>query len=216
MAHGPLKPRPALSKTPVKKAKPRAALRCELLEQLSYRSSDASLRCLCSLLAPRPWPPPRSTIGPWVGAMGPFGSTRKSPGQKSGVRTEGLEIQLQLRPRFRAFSLPRSPKPSPSQRDASAGVDEDLKGLSPLRRRRPTSMARREGGDVRRDYGDLVGASKEIRTFNEKIAEGAERPAVYSDSSARTRANDASVTPFPLMPQGRHPIVAYSYRPRAA
>jgi hypothetical protein len=37
------------------------------------------------------------------------------------------------------------------------------------------------------DYGDLVGAGKEIRTFNEKIAEGAERPAAYSDSSARAR-----------------------------
>ena len=37
------------------------------------------------------------------------------------------------------------------------------------------------------DYGDLVGTSKEIRTFNEKIAEGAERPAVYSDSFARAR-----------------------------
>ncbi len=33
-------------------------------------------------------------IAPWVGTIGPFGSTRKSPGQKSGVRTQALEMVL--------------------------------------------------------------------------------------------------------------------------
>jgi DnaJ domain len=34
------------------------------------------------------------TIGPWVVTTGPFGSKRKSPGQKSGVRTQALEMIL--------------------------------------------------------------------------------------------------------------------------
>ena len=33
-------------------------------------------------------------IAPWVVATGPFGKRRKSPGQKSGVRTEVLEMVL--------------------------------------------------------------------------------------------------------------------------
>ena len=33
-------------------------------------------------------------IGPWVVTTGPFGHKRKTPGQKSGVRTEGLEMVL--------------------------------------------------------------------------------------------------------------------------
>jgi hypothetical protein len=34
------------------------------------------------------------TIGPWVVTTGPFGQKRKSPGQKSGVRTASLEMVL--------------------------------------------------------------------------------------------------------------------------
>ena len=33
-------------------------------------------------------------IGPWVVTTGPFGNKRKSPGQKSGVRTVALEMVL--------------------------------------------------------------------------------------------------------------------------
>lgn len=33
-------------------------------------------------------------IGPWVVTTGPFGPKRKSPGQKSGVRTQALEMIL--------------------------------------------------------------------------------------------------------------------------
>ena len=33
-------------------------------------------------------------IGPWVVTTGPFGNKRKTPGQKSGVRTELLEMVL--------------------------------------------------------------------------------------------------------------------------
>ena len=33
-------------------------------------------------------------IGPWVVTTGPFGLKRKTPGQKSGVRTEALEMVL--------------------------------------------------------------------------------------------------------------------------
>jgi hypothetical protein len=33
-------------------------------------------------------------VGLWMGPTGPFGSKRKSPGQKSGVRTEALEMIL--------------------------------------------------------------------------------------------------------------------------
>lgn len=33
-------------------------------------------------------------IGPWVVTTGPFGSKRKTPGQKSGVRTDALEMVL--------------------------------------------------------------------------------------------------------------------------
>ena len=33
-------------------------------------------------------------IAPWVVTMGPFGSKRKTPGQKSGVRTQTLEMVL--------------------------------------------------------------------------------------------------------------------------
>jgi hypothetical protein len=33
-------------------------------------------------------------MGSWFGAGGPFGSSRKSPGQKSEVRTEALEMEL--------------------------------------------------------------------------------------------------------------------------
>jgi hypothetical protein len=34
-------------------------------------------------------------VGPWFGGMGPFGGTsRKSPGQKSKVRTEALDMEL--------------------------------------------------------------------------------------------------------------------------
>ena len=33
-------------------------------------------------------------IAPWVVATGPFGKRRKTPGQKSGVRTEVLEMVL--------------------------------------------------------------------------------------------------------------------------
>ena len=33
-------------------------------------------------------------IGPWVVTTGPFGAKRKTPGQKSGVRTEVLEMVL--------------------------------------------------------------------------------------------------------------------------
>jgi hypothetical protein len=33
-------------------------------------------------------------VGLWTGPTGPFGSARKSPGQKSGVRTEALEMVL--------------------------------------------------------------------------------------------------------------------------
>lgn len=33
-------------------------------------------------------------IGPWVVTTGPFGHKRKTPGQKSGVRTEALEMVL--------------------------------------------------------------------------------------------------------------------------
>ena len=34
-------------------------------------------------------------IGPWVVSTGPFGPKRKTPGQKSGVRTESLEMVLE-------------------------------------------------------------------------------------------------------------------------
>jgi DnaJ domain len=34
-------------------------------------------------------------IGPWVVTTGPFGSKRKTPGQKSGVCTEALEMVLE-------------------------------------------------------------------------------------------------------------------------
>ena len=34
-------------------------------------------------------------IGPWVVTTGPFGPKRKTPGQKSGVRTEALEMVLE-------------------------------------------------------------------------------------------------------------------------
>jgi hypothetical protein len=34
------------------------------------------------------------SIGPWVVTTGPFGTKRKSPGQKSGVRTVALEMVL--------------------------------------------------------------------------------------------------------------------------
>jgi len=33
-------------------------------------------------------------VGLWMGPTGPFGSKRKAPGQKSGVRTEALEMVL--------------------------------------------------------------------------------------------------------------------------
>jgi DnaJ domain len=33
-------------------------------------------------------------IGPWIVTTGPFGPKRKTPGQKSGVRTEALEMVL--------------------------------------------------------------------------------------------------------------------------
>jgi hypothetical protein len=35
------------------------------------------------------------SIGPWVVTTGPFGPKRKTPGQKSGVRTEALEMVLE-------------------------------------------------------------------------------------------------------------------------
>ncbi|HXV82664.1 MAG TPA: DnaJ domain-containing protein [Candidatus Binatia bacterium] len=34
-------------------------------------------------------------LGPWVVTTGPFGPKRKTPGQKSGVRTEALEMVLE-------------------------------------------------------------------------------------------------------------------------
>jgi DnaJ-like protein len=33
-------------------------------------------------------------IGPWFGSKGPFGTSRKSPGQKSQIRTRALEMEL--------------------------------------------------------------------------------------------------------------------------
>jgi hypothetical protein len=66
-------------------------------------------------------------------------------------------------------------------------AQELMKTLKVFHCRRPTSMARREGGDVRRGLWRPGWRGQEIRTFNEKIAEGAERPAAYSDSSARAR-----------------------------
>ncbi len=33
-------------------------------------------------------------IGPWFGSKGPFGTSHKSPGRKSQIRTQGLEMEL--------------------------------------------------------------------------------------------------------------------------
>ena len=38
---------------------------------------------------------PRLGLGPWVVTTGPFGPKHKTPGQKSGVRTEALEMVLE-------------------------------------------------------------------------------------------------------------------------